>query len=228
MIARHWRGWPSVNAPKPISNTSAPRRSRPWHGCRAFSASILRRRVSEGEDPRVRRRGRRKRGRARHRSGDDGDIRADRSPLRGGNVSAGYRIRPARVEMWTCSSRSRSRRNDAEGVSLDAAAVRRGVCARSRTRRLPATGLRWTAGRPSPAPRLPPRSNFYGAHYWWVQSLFVSARHTAAGPCRPAAGPPGPTAASAGALDLRLYAHEDNARAHRLSPVRLHQGTLPP
>ena len=104
--------------------------------------------------------------------------------------------------------------NDAEGVSLDAAAVRRGV---SRAR---GSGLAryWIAvdgdGQAVASASITAESNFYGAHYWWVQSLFVSA--AAKWPCRPAAGPPGRTAASAGALDLRLYAHEDNARAHRV------------
>jgi GNAT superfamily N-acetyltransferase len=59
-------------------------------------------------------------------------------------------------------------------------------------------------------------SNFHGAPYWWVQSLFVAAEHRGRGLAGLLLDHVAQAAASAGALDLRLYAHEDNARAHRV------------
>ena len=59
-------------------------------------------------------------------------------------------------------------------------------------------------------------SNFHGGHYWWVQSLFVDPSHRGDGLVDRLLDHLAQTAAANGALDLRLYAHEVNARARRV------------
>jgi GNAT superfamily N-acetyltransferase len=134
-------------------------------------------------------------------------------------VSAGYRIRPARVEdVDALVAFTLQEANDAESVALDAAAVRRGV---ARALEDPALARYWIAvdgdGQAVASASITAEwSNFYGAHYWWVQSLFVSAPHRGSGLVDQLLDHLARTAASAGALDLRLYAHDGNARAHRV------------
>ena len=56
-------------------------------------------------------------------------------------------------------------------------------------------------------------SNFHGGWYWWVQSLFIVPEHRGQGLVDRMLDRLSREAAEAGALDLRLYAHESNARA---------------
>jgi GNAT superfamily N-acetyltransferase len=134
-------------------------------------------------------------------------------------VSAGYRIRPARAEdVDVLVAFTLQEAHDAEGVSLDAAAVRRGV---ARALEDPALARYWIAvdgdGQAVASASITAEwSNFYGAHYWWVQSLFVTAEHRGRRLADLLLDHLAQAAASAGALDVRLYAHEDNARAHRV------------
>ena len=58
-------------------------------------------------------------------------------------------------------------------------------------------------------------SNFNGGWYWWVQSLFVVPEHRGHGLVDRLLEHLAHEAASAGALDLRLYAHASNTRAGR-------------
>lgn len=107
---------------------------------------------------------------------------------------------------------------DAEGVSLDPAAVRRGV---ARAIEDPRLARYWVAEAPdgslaASASVTTEWSNFHGGHYWWVQSLFVEDAHRGRGLVDQLLDHLARQAAEDGALDLRLYAHQDNARARHV------------
>jgi GNAT superfamily N-acetyltransferase len=124
-----------------------------------------------------------------------------------------YEIQPARPEdVDVLVAFTLQEADDAEGVSLDPAAVRRGV---ARALDDPALARYWIAldggGKAAASASITTEwSNFYGAHYWWVQSLFVSEAHRGRGLVDQLLDHLAQTAASAGALDLRLYAHDAN------------------
>jgi ribosomal protein S18 acetylase RimI-like enzyme len=107
---------------------------------------------------------------------------------------------------------------DAEAASLDPDWVRRGVTAALREPRL---AQYWLAETPDGAvaasiSTLQEWSNFYGGYYWWVQSLFVLPEHRGSGLVDRLLDRVANEAKAAGALDLRLYAHDDNERALRV------------
>lgn len=56
-------------------------------------------------------------------------------------------------------------------------------------------------------------SNWHGGHYWWVQSLYVVPEHRGHGLARLLLETLAQEARAAGAVDLRLYAHNSNRRA---------------
>lgn len=56
-------------------------------------------------------------------------------------------------------------------------------------------------------------SNWHGGHYWWVQSLYVVPEHRGHGLARLLLETLAQEARAAGAVDLRLYAHNSNCRA---------------
>lgn len=58
-------------------------------------------------------------------------------------------------------------------------------------------------------------SDFHGGDYWWVQSVFVTPEHRGGGLVDLLLDHLAALARAAGALDLRLYAHESNDRALR-------------
>jgi L-amino acid N-acyltransferase YncA len=58
-------------------------------------------------------------------------------------------------------------------------------------------------------------SDFHGAYYWWVQSLFIIPEHRGKGLVELLLSRLAREADAAGALDLRLYAHTANERALR-------------
>lgn len=127
-----------------------------------------------------------------------------------------YRIRPATpddVEVLVGFTLREA--HDAEGVSLDPDRVRRGVAGALADPRL---ARYWLAeapeGRPAASASVTTEwSNFHGGHYWWVQSLFVEDAHRGRGLVDQVLDHLARAAAEDGALDLRLYAHEANARA---------------
>lgn len=59
-------------------------------------------------------------------------------------------------------------------------------------------------------------SNFGGADYWWVQSLFVAPDYRGTGLVERLLDHLADAAGAAGALELRLYAHRGNERALRV------------
>jgi GNAT superfamily N-acetyltransferase len=58
-------------------------------------------------------------------------------------------------------------------------------------------------------------SNFHGGHYWWIQSVFVVPDLRGGGLVDALLDYVAKAAQAAGALDLRLYAHNMNHRALR-------------
>lgn len=106
---------------------------------------------------------------------------------------------------------------DAEGVRLDPAAVRRGVTAALEDPRL---AQYWVVEVDrevvASISTLREWSNFHGGYYWWVQSLFVVPAHRGRGIVDQLLDHVARQAAAAGALDVRLYAHQSNLRAMRV------------
>jgi ribosomal protein S18 acetylase RimI-like enzyme len=58
-------------------------------------------------------------------------------------------------------------------------------------------------------------SNFHGADYWWIQSLYVLPAHRGTGLADRLLEHLARTSRQAGALELRLYVHGSNRRAIR-------------
>ena len=58
-------------------------------------------------------------------------------------------------------------------------------------------------------------SDFHGGYYWWIHSLFIVPEHRGSGLLEILLDHLQKAAEEAGALDLRLYAHESNERALR-------------
>jgi len=106
--------------------------------------------------------------------------------------------------------------NDAEGLALDESAVRRGVAA---TFDDPPRATYWIAesgGRVAGSVSVVKEwSNFRGADYWWIQSLYIVLEHRGTGLIDRLLDHVADAAQAAGALDLRLYGHSANVRALR-------------
>lgn len=107
---------------------------------------------------------------------------------------------------------------EAEGRALDTVAVRRGVQGGFAD---PPMALYWVAeaagGRVVAATSIVTEwSNFGGASYWWVQSLFVTPEYRGTGLVERLLDHLADAAGAAGALELRLYAHRGNERALRV------------
>ncbi|MGE0461879.1 MAG: N-acetyltransferase family protein [Vicinamibacterales bacterium] len=106
---------------------------------------------------------------------------------------------------------------DAEGLQLDAAAVRRGVEGAFQE---PPRAAYWVAESAdghivASTSIVTEWSNFHGGEYWWVQSLYITPTHRGHGLVERLLDRLWTEALAAGALDLRLYAHRGNARALR-------------
>lgn len=56
-------------------------------------------------------------------------------------------------------------------------------------------------------------SNFRGGYYWWIQSLFIQPEHRGTGLVDVLLDFLAEAAETSGAIDLRLYAENSNARA---------------
>jgi ribosomal protein S18 acetylase RimI-like enzyme len=106
---------------------------------------------------------------------------------------------------------------DAEGVELDAMAVRRGVLAAFAEN---PRATYWVAEDSEQRlvgsiSILTEWSNFRGGDYWWIQSLYIAPEHRGTGLLDRLIEHVTNEARNAGALDLRLYAYENNERALR-------------
>jgi len=107
---------------------------------------------------------------------------------------------------------------EAEGRTLDPVAVRRGVEGGFSD---PPLAIYWVAEAPGGGvvaviSVVTEWSNFGGASYWWVQSLFVAPEFRGTGLVQRLLDHLAAAASAAGALELRLYAHRGNERALRV------------
>ena len=129
-----------------------------------------------------------------------------------------YTIRPAvAADVETLIEFTVREARDAEGAWLDAARVRRGVTRVFEDPRLARYWVAETEGRiVASISALTEWSNFHGGHYWWVQSLFIVPEHRGHGLVDLLLDHLAGAAAADGAIDLRLYAHQSNARARRV------------
>jgi ribosomal protein S18 acetylase RimI-like enzyme len=133
-------------------------------------------------------------------------------------MNAAYTIRrAAREDVETLVAFTLREAQEAEGVALKEAAVRRGVEAAFAD---PPPATYWVAEAPgrgvvASVSVVTEWSNFSGGHYWWIQSLFILPEHRGGGLVELLLNHVARAAAAAGALDVRLYAHRANDRALR-------------
>lgn len=128
-----------------------------------------------------------------------------------------WTIRPARAsDVATLVAFTLHEALEAEGRALVVADVERGVSAAFAT---PPRSRYWVADEDGALigsiSAVTEWSNFHGGDYWWVQSLYVVPECRGAGLVDALLDHLAREAAGAGALDLRLYAHESNGRALR-------------
>lgn len=106
---------------------------------------------------------------------------------------------------------------EAEDARLSEETVRRGIAGAFRD---PPLARYWIAERSGDivahASVVTEWSNFHGGFYWWVQSLFLHPEHRGGGLVEMLLEHLASEARKADALDLRLYAHANNARALRV------------
>jgi ribosomal protein S18 acetylase RimI-like enzyme len=130
-----------------------------------------------------------------------------------------YTVRRAtRDDIDTIVAFTRHEAREAEELELDVQAVTRGVRAAFDD---PSLALYWiaesTSGQIAASTSIVTEwSNFRGGKYWWVQSLFVAPEHRGQGLVDRLLNHLVAEAQAAGALDVRLYAHESNERALRV------------
>lgn len=134
-------------------------------------------------------------------------------------LSGGYTIRRAVPDdVETLIAFTLREAQEAEGIELDAAAVRRGVGGAFDN---PARATCWIAedtdGRVVASTSIVTEwSNFHGGEYWWVQSLYIVPAHRGRGLVDRLLDHLWSASRAAGALDLRLYAHQSNEKALRV------------
>jgi GNAT superfamily N-acetyltransferase len=132
-------------------------------------------------------------------------------------MSTTYRIRDAVGEdADTIVAFTLEEAREAESIHLDVTAVRRGVRGAFAE---PPLARYWVAEAPdgrvvANISAVTEWSNFHGGHYWWVQSLFVVPEHRGRGLVDLLLDRLAAEAKNAEALNLRLYAHHSNSRAH--------------
>lgn len=130
---------------------------------------------------------------------------------------AAYAIRPAVLaDVDTLVGFTMSEALDAERRSLNPIEVRRGVAGAFET---PPKARYWVVELAGAivacASIVTEWSNFRGGDYWWIQSLYIVPEHRGKGLVDVILRHLVTTAKSAGALDLRLYGYNTNARALR-------------
>lgn len=134
-------------------------------------------------------------------------------------AAGGYVIRRASVtDLDALVAFTLREAEDAEGRRLDPQAARRGVEGGFTD---PPHATYWVAEAAdgtvvASTSIVTEWSNFHGGCYWWVQSLYVAPDHRGTGLVERLLDRLAAAAEDAGALDLRLYAHRDNARALRV------------
>jgi L-amino acid N-acyltransferase YncA len=134
----------------------------------------------------------------------------------GKSVRPGYTIRRATAaDVEKIVGFTLDEAHEAEGLDLDAGAVKRGVLAGLED---PSLSTYWLAEAPdgqvvASTSAVREWSNFSGAYYWWVQSMFIVPGHRGSGLVDLLLDTIADAARSSGAIDLRLYVHGANRRA---------------
>jgi ribosomal protein S18 acetylase RimI-like enzyme len=134
-------------------------------------------------------------------------------------VPTDYTIRDAtRADIETLVAFTLQAARESEGLDADPEAVRRGVSGAFAD---PPRARYWVVETPdrlavAATSAVTEWSDFHGADYWWIQSLFILPDHRGSGLVERLLDHVAQAAAAAGALDLRLYAHESNERALRV------------
>jgi L-amino acid N-acyltransferase YncA len=127
-----------------------------------------------------------------------------------------YRIRRATLtDLETVVAFTLEEAREAEGKELDIERVRSGVRAGLGD---PSLATYWVAESPdghviASTSAVREWSNFNGAYYWWVQSMYIAPEHRGRGLVALLLDMVAQAARDAGAIDLRLYAHDANRRA---------------
>jgi L-amino acid N-acyltransferase YncA len=129
----------------------------------------------------------------------------------------GYAVRPAtEADLDALVAFTLSEALDAERRTLNPGDVRRGVAAAFAT---PPKAHYWVAESQdrlvASTSIVTEWSNFRGGDYWWVQSLYIVPEHRGRGLVDTILQHLVTEATRAGALDLRLYGYDSNARALR-------------
>jgi ribosomal protein S18 acetylase RimI-like enzyme len=131
-------------------------------------------------------------------------------------VTADYKIREAlSADADTLVAFTLQEAFEAEGLHQDPEAVRRGVNGAFGD---PPLSVYWVLEGPdgravASTSVVTEWSDFYGGHYWWIQSLFIVPEHRGRGLVEFLIDHLLNASKAAGALDLRLYAHSSNERA---------------
>jgi ribosomal protein S18 acetylase RimI-like enzyme len=131
-------------------------------------------------------------------------------------LSADYRMRAAtRADVDTLLAFTLQEVFEAEGTHKDAAGVRRGVEGAFQSPPRSAYWIVESADRQPVASTsiVTEWSDFHGGDYWWIQSIFIRPEHRGRGLVDLMLDRLAVMAKAAGALELRLYAHDSNARA---------------
>jgi GNAT superfamily N-acetyltransferase len=130
-------------------------------------------------------------------------------------LSAAYSIRDARAsDVDSIIAFTLREAREAEGLDLHQDAVRRGVSGAFQPQPLARYWIAEARGEPVGSISVVKEwSNFHGAYYWWIQSLFIVPEHRGSGLVQLLMDHVVRVAQETGALDVRLYAHASNARA---------------
>jgi L-amino acid N-acyltransferase YncA len=131
-------------------------------------------------------------------------------------MSSDYRLRKATTaDLETIVGFTLDEAREAEELEKDVEGIRRGVSAGLKD---PSAATYWVAESAdgeivASTSAVREWSNFNGAYYWWVQSLFIVPEHRGRGLVDLLLDTVAEAAHAAGAVDLRLYAHGANERA---------------
>ncbi len=131
-------------------------------------------------------------------------------------MTAQYTIRPARPrDIETIVAFTLEEAREAEGVEHTPETVRRGVAAGLEEPSRAAYFVAESADGDVVASTSVVRewSDWRAGYYWWIQSLFIEPAHRGRGLVEKLLDHLATEAADAGAVDLRLYAHNSNTRA---------------
>jgi GNAT superfamily N-acetyltransferase len=126
-----------------------------------------------------------------------------------------YTIRSARIsDRDTLVAFTLNEAREAEGAHLDVVRVTNGVQAAFETLPRARYWVAEAAGHIIASTSIVTEwSDFYGGDYWWVQSIYIVPEHRGSGLLSQLFDYLASEAQMAGALDLRLYAHNENGRA---------------